>query len=147
MAWWQVKEWGNAACQSFFPFLSERQRHSASVLCWQELADGCLLSEPICRVQEKRLDQGLDLNALNNRSLTEGGQWIITSIQVFYFFTIFLLIISTCHVVCKWVQTYSLPCIFFVSNFKQLYNSFFSFLLFKDVYLVLLSYCSVSIIE
>lgn len=112
MAWWQVKEWGNAACQSFFPFLSERQRHSASVLCWQELADGCLLSEPICRVQEKRLDQGLDLNALNNRSLTEGGHWIITSIQVFYFFTIFLLIISTCHVVCKWVQTYSLPCIF-----------------------------------
>lgn len=53
LMWRRIKEWGNGACQSFFPL---PVRKVESVLCWQELADRCLLSALICRIQEQRRD-------------------------------------------------------------------------------------------
>ncbi len=84
LMWRWMKEWGNGACQSFFSPSCQK------VGVIQELADRCLLSALICRIQEQRRDYpGTAFWTLQTRVHWQKEVIELLSVQVLYLYLLY----------------------------------------------------------
>lgn len=127
LMWRWMKEWGNGACQSFFPL---PVRKVESYRSW--LTDVCCLHWYVGYKSRGETTQGLHLNASNKSSLTEGGHWIIICTGTIFIFTILHYIFAhTLHLsFCMKVS----PDLFITTSFGDFFFVLFNLVcLFKKV--------------
>lgn len=108
LIWWQL-QWKNEEMElvkAFFFFFPVRKVES--VLCWQELADGCLLSAPICRVQEQRRDCPRTASERFRQQFTDWRRSLNYHLYRYFIFSHYIFAQIFHMLCCMKVQTYSL---------------------------------------